>query len=102
MKIGMKEEMGVADKMISSVLGARAHSARICARSTQIHSFSWFLEEKLKLALSEVIKIGMKEEMGVADKMTSSVLIMTTHHAHLLTRSAQINSFSWYVEKRGS
>ena len=40
----------------------------------QIHSFSWFLEEKLKLALSEVIKIGMKEEMGVADKMTSSVL----------------------------
>ena len=43
----------------------------ICGRSTQIHSFSWFLEEKL---LSEVIKIGMKEEMGVADKMTSSVL----------------------------
>ena len=46
----------------------------ICGRSTQIHSFSWFLEEKLKLALSEIIKIGMKKEMGVANKMTSSVL----------------------------
>ena len=46
----------------------------ICRQSTQIHSFSWFLEEKLKLALSEVIKIGMKQEMGIAIKMTSSVL----------------------------
>ena len=28
----------------------------------------------MKLALSEIIKIGMEKEMGVADKMTSSVL----------------------------
>ena len=53
MKIGMKEEMGVADEMTSSVLGSRARSARICARSAQIHSFSWFFGEKLQLELSE-------------------------------------------------
>ena len=53
MKIGMKEEMGVADEMTSSVLGSRARSARICARSAQIHLFSWFLGEKLQLELSE-------------------------------------------------
>ena len=52
------------------------------------------------------MKIGMKEEMSVADKMTSSVLdpehAARTQHAHLLTRSAQINSFSWYGEKKGA
>ena len=41
MKIGMKEEMGVTKEMTSSVLGLRAGSTRICARSAQIHSFSW-------------------------------------------------------------
>ena len=53
MKIGMKEEMGIADEMTSSVLGSRACSARICARSAQIHSFSWFFGEKLQQELSE-------------------------------------------------
>ena len=52
------------------------------------------------------MKIGMKEEMGVADKKTSSVLVREhasrSQHAHLLTRSAQINSFSWYGEKKGA
>ena len=52
------------------------------------------------------MKIGMKEEMGVADKMTSSVLdpkhAARTQHAHLLTRSKQINSFSWYGKKKRS
>ena len=33
MKIGMKEEVGVADEMTLSVLGSRARSARYCARS---------------------------------------------------------------------
>ena len=50
------------------------------------------------------MKIGMKEEMGVADKMTSSVLdrehAARTQHAHLLTRSTQIYSFSWHGEKK--
>ena len=49
----MKEEMGIADEMTSSVLGSRARSARICAQSTQIHSFSWFWGIKLQLELSE-------------------------------------------------
>ena len=49
MKIGMKEEMGVANEMTSSVLG----SAHIFARSAQIHSFSWFWGEKLQLELLE-------------------------------------------------
>ena len=53
MKIGMKEEMGIADEMTSSVLGSCARSARICAQSVQIHSFSWFFGEKLQLELSE-------------------------------------------------
>ena len=53
MKIGMKEEMGVADEMTSSVLGSRVHSACICAQSAQIHSFSWFFGEKLQQELSE-------------------------------------------------
>ena len=35
MKIGMKEEMGIADKMTSSVLGSSARSACIlCAELT--------------------------------------------------------------------
>ena len=53
MKIGMKEEMGVADEMTSSVLGSRARSARICARSAQIHSFLWFWGEKWQQELSD-------------------------------------------------
>ena len=53
MKIGMKEEMGIADEMTSSVSGSHARSARICAQSTHIHSFSWFFGEKLQLELSE-------------------------------------------------
>ena len=53
MKIGMKEEMGGADKMTSSVLRSRARSALICVRSVQIHSFSQFFGEKLPLELSE-------------------------------------------------
>ena len=53
------------------------------------------------------MKIGMKEEiLGVCDKMTSSVMdpehAARTQHTHLLTRSAQINSFSWYGEKKGA
>ena len=73
----------------------------ICRRSTQIHSFSWFLEEKLKLALSEVIKIGMKEEMGVADKMTSSVLDRE-HAARAFTHKKRANQLVFLVwgEKR--
>ena len=43
MKIGTKEEMGVADKMTSSNLQSRA----------QILSFSWFYGEKWQQELSE-------------------------------------------------
>ena len=53
MKIGMKEEMGVANEMTSFSLGVRTRSGRIFARSAQIHSFSWFWGEKLQLELSE-------------------------------------------------
>ena len=53
MEIGMKEEMGVANEMTSFSLGVRARSARIFARSAQIHSFSWFWGEKLQLELLE-------------------------------------------------
>ena len=53
MKIGMKEEMGIADEMTSSVLGSCARSARICAQSVQIHSFSWFWGIKLQQELLE-------------------------------------------------
>ena len=53
MKIGMKKEMGIADEMTSFVLGSHARSARICARSAQIHLFSWFFGEKWQLELSE-------------------------------------------------
>ena len=53
MKIGMKEEMGVANEMTSFILGSRTRSARICAQSAQIHLFSWFFGEKLQLELSE-------------------------------------------------
>ena len=53
MKIGMKEEMGVANEMTSSALGLRARSARIFAQRAHIHSFSWFGGEKLQLELLE-------------------------------------------------
>ena len=53
MKIGTKEEMGVADEMTSSVLRSRARSARISAQSAQILSFSWFYGEKWQQELSE-------------------------------------------------
>ena len=53
MKIGMKEEIGVANKMTSFVLGLCARSACICARSALIHSFSWVLGEKWQQELSE-------------------------------------------------
>ena len=33
MKIGMNEEVGVADEMTLSVFGSRARSARYCVRS---------------------------------------------------------------------
>ena len=33
MKIGMKEEIGIADEMILSVMGSRARSARHCEQS---------------------------------------------------------------------
>ena len=33
MKIGMKEEMGIADEMTSLDLGSRARSVRYCAQS---------------------------------------------------------------------
>ena len=33
MKIGMKEEMGIADEMTSSDLESRARSARYCVQS---------------------------------------------------------------------
>ena len=49
----MKEEMGVANEMTSSILGLCACSACIFARSAQIHSFSWFWGEKLQLELLE-------------------------------------------------
>ena len=40
MKIGMKEEMGVANEMTSSVLGLHARSACIFAR--EVHKFTHF------------------------------------------------------------
>ena len=53
MKIGTKEEMGVADEMTSSNLRSRARNARISAQSAQILSFSWFYGEKWQQELSE-------------------------------------------------
>ena len=33
MKIGIKEDMGIADEMALLILGSHAHSARNCAQS---------------------------------------------------------------------
>ena len=43
MKIGMKEDMGVADKMTLSNLGSRACSARNCAQSALKRSYLQFM-----------------------------------------------------------
>ena len=43
MKIGMKGDMGVADEMVLLVLGSRARSARICARSAPKCTYSQFM-----------------------------------------------------------
>ena len=53
MKIGMKEEMGVANEMTSSVLGLCVRSAcNFCAKRTNSLIFM-FWGEKLQLELSE-------------------------------------------------
>ena len=87
MKIGMKEEMGVADEMTSSVLGSRARSARICARSAQIHSFLWFWGEKWQQELSE----GHENWHEVGDGRCQlndifSFGIACVHRAHLCAK----------------
>ncbi len=43
MKIGMKEDMGLADEMTMSNLGSRACSVRNCALSTPKHTDSQFM-----------------------------------------------------------
>ena len=43
MKIGMKGDMGVADKMVLLVLGSRARSARNCAQSAPERTYSQFM-----------------------------------------------------------
>ena len=43
MKIGMKGDMGVADKMALLVLGLRARSVRNCARSAPECTYSQFM-----------------------------------------------------------
>ena len=43
MKIGMKGDMGVADKMVLLVLGSRARSMRNCARSAPEGTYSQFM-----------------------------------------------------------
>ena len=43
MKIGMKEDMGIANKMALLVLGSRARSARICARSAPERTYLQFM-----------------------------------------------------------
>ena len=42
MKIGTKEEMGVADEMTSSVLGSRAQSTHLCTkRANPLNFMVW-------------------------------------------------------------
>ena len=43
MKIGMEEDMGVADKMALSVLGSRERNARNCAQSAPEHTYLQFV-----------------------------------------------------------
>ena len=40
MKIGMKEDMGIADEMVLFVLGSCAGNARNCARSSPERTFA--------------------------------------------------------------
>ena len=78
MKIGMKEVMDVVNKMTSLVLGSPAHSKRNCARCTpKKHKFAISEGWKRRMAM----KISMKEEMGVTNKMTSLVLGWRAHNA---------------------
>ena len=43
MKIGMKEDMGVAEEMALLVLAPRTHRARICVRSAPDCTYSQFM-----------------------------------------------------------
>ena len=43
MKIGMKEEMGGANKMTSSVMGSRAQRAHLCAKYANLLVLTVFL-----------------------------------------------------------
>ena len=43
MKIGLKGDMGVADKMVLLVFGSRSRSARKCARSAPQRTYSQFM-----------------------------------------------------------
>ena len=46
MKIGMKEDMGVAEEMALLVLAPRTHRARICVRSAPDCTYSQFMVAK--------------------------------------------------------
>ena len=43
MKIGVKEDMGIVNKMVLLVLGSRARSASNFARSAPEHTYSQFM-----------------------------------------------------------
>ena len=66
MKIGMKGDMGIADKMVLLVLGS-------CARSALERTYSQFV-----VARSEGI---LKEDMCVSDEMVLLVLGLSAQRA---------------------
>ena len=48
MKIGMKEDMGVAEEMALLVLASRTHRACICVRSAPDCTYSQFMVARSK------------------------------------------------------
>ena len=66
MKIGMKGEMGVADKMVLLVLGLRECSARNCERSAPEHTYS-----QLMVATSEGLLLVLGLSARICARSTS-------------------------------
>ena len=69
MKIGMKEDMGIANKMALLVLGSRARCACNCSQSAPEPTYLLFM-----VARSEGLRIGVMDIMGIVDKMALLVL----------------------------
>ena len=96
MKIGMKEQMGVANEMTYFFWDCARAARAFLREAHKFTHFHGFWGKSGSKNCRRVMKIGMKEEMGVADEMTSSVLGSRAQRTHLCTKCANpLNFMVW-------